>query len=136
MRRFAKLTRNGSSLYVDPSLVGAVGVSEPGGKTNLLGRGWPPGLLVGDIDESPDEAYRRLAAAAETVTRAEFEAIGEELRQAVLTSGWDLKARMLTATSPKDVVAVVVAPIQAIYDKLKKTTLAALWVAEGEEPPK
>lgn len=142
MRRFAKLTLEGRSVYVDPSLVGVVMPHANVQTRTLL---MPRDATAADIhsqrwiaqcDEPPDEAYRRLAAAAETVTRAEYEAIGEELRAARWTAGSDLRARMMSSTNIDDFARAAIAPVQAIYDKLKKTTLAALWVAEGEEPPK
>ena len=143
MRRFAKLTRDGQSVYVDPCLVGVV-VAMPGyspatptGKTAIWSKGDPTTIVVDRIEESPDEVYRRLCAAAMVVTKSEYEEIQGALSEAVVFAGAALRdARLARVANEKEMIALLIKPIQAAYDKLKATTLAALWVAEGEEPPK
>lgn len=142
MRRFAKLTRNGASLYVDPALVGVIGKmsgappSAPD-TTILLDSGAGMDVVADRVEESPDEVYRRLAAAAAVVTKKEYEEIQDALREAVMFAGAALSdARLARVANEKEMTALLIKPIQAAYDKLKATTLAALWVAEGEEPPK
>lgn len=142
MRRFAKLTHNGSPLYVDPALVGVIYVMSPPqpgahSTTTLLGNGAESRVVADCIEEPPDEVYRRLAAAGETVTKKEYEEIQGDLSEAALFAGAALRdARLARVANEKEMIALLIKPVQAAYDKLKATTLAALWVAEGEEPPK
>ena len=142
MRRFAKLTRNGSPLYVDPALVGVIYVMSPPqpgahSTTTLLGNGAEWKVVADCIEEPPDEVYRRLAAAAAVVTKKEYEEVQCDLSEAVLYAGAAIHdAWPARAADEKKMIAMLIKPIQDVYDKLKKTTLAALWVAEGEEPQK
>jgi len=138
MRRFAKLTRNGAPCYVDPSLVGIVGRSTGAGRVDIGGR---HGELLVDVDEDSAEVYRRLAAAGHVVTKQDVEDAEAELAAALMRAVEAIRAAKWTTASYSAQGMEMAAhealqPFSVAVSKLKQTVLAALWVAEGEEPPK
>jgi hypothetical protein len=135
MRRFAKLTKGGAACYVDPALVGAVFVVS--GQTGVLSRAKDGPCLLAQVEESPEETYKRLAAASEVVTRMDIAAAEAEMDAALIKALHLLRRpdfTLITAYGAEQAVLETLEPFRIAVDKLKKTVLAALWVAEGEDP--
>ncbi len=145
MRRFAKLTRGGAALYVDPALVGLVGVDSSvtvagdtfAFKTEICDRAGE--TLVNLIDQDSDEVYRRLASAGEVVTKeaiAEAEAALNDafVKALAIMRSPGFLLNQSSAFTVEHVIVETLAPFRDAVKELKRTVLAALWVAEGENP--
>jgi len=145
MRRFAKLTRDGNVCYVDPALVGIVALDQKlaiegntfSFRTRISDRSGA--VLMDLIDQDADEVYRRLAAAGEVVTHRDIveaeTAVDNALTHALNTlAAPGFGTTMLNAYSVQMAVSETLEPFRQAVSKLRRTVLAALWVAEGENP--
>lgn len=145
MRRFAKLTRDGAALYVDPALVGLVGVDSAvtvagdtfAFKTEICDRTGK--TLVNLIDQDPDEVYRRLAAAGEMVTKEAIAEAEGALDRAFMKALATMRSpgfllNQSSAFTVEHMIVETLTPFKDAVKELKRTVLAALWVAEGENP--
>lgn len=140
MRRFAKLTRAGAPCYVDPELVGVVARDplSPGGFTVLMSRGNVGAILADMIQEKPDEAYRRLAAAGQVVTKEDVQGAVDALDTAL--AGFVDRARSGLWYAPTEADArhsidMALQPFREAVKVLNHTVLRALYTSAGEEPP-
>lgn len=137
--RFAHLSYRGGQALVDPSLVGVVArveehpVPELRGKTMVRPRHGDGVLLY--CDEDPEEAGRRIMAAADGATVADVDEAFKEFTAEIVTVIQQMASgRWATdAYSKSDAAYALRAALETGLRKLKATVLKAAYVAEGKE---